>query len=120
MEPEPGSEQRHKCNRTGSHLDFFSVNVIFVLGFRFCFELPSTFFVQATGFILLLAVSGCEYETLLFVCSVKQVGSGRRGGQGHFKHAWERRRRCGWTRIRRGVRRRKKQVCSFFFILHLW
>ncbi len=60
---------------------------------------------------LLVAVS----RKLCCLCSVKQVSSGRMGGQGCFKHAWERRRRCGWTRrIRRGVRRRKKQVCSFF------
>jgi hypothetical protein len=34
---------------------FFSVKVIFVLGFRFCFELSSTFFVQVTVYI----VTGC-------------------------------------------------------------
>jgi hypothetical protein len=37
-----------------------SVNIIFVLGFRFCFELLSIFFVQAAGFISLLFVNGCE------------------------------------------------------------
>jgi hypothetical protein len=36
-----------------------SVNTMFILGFRFCFESPSTFSVQA-GFISLLSVSGCE------------------------------------------------------------
>ncbi len=30
-------------DRTGSHLEFHSVNTIFVLGFKFCFELLSTF-----------------------------------------------------------------------------
>jgi hypothetical protein len=32
---------------------------------------------QVVGFILVLFVSGCEYENLLFVCYVKQVGSRR-------------------------------------------
>jgi len=49
-----------------------------------------------------------EHQLLLEPDPIREVGSGRMGGQGHFKHAWERRRRCGWTRIRRGVRRRKK------------
>jgi hypothetical protein len=35
------------------------------------------------------------------------------GGQGCFKHAKERRRRCGWMRIRRGVRRRRKRFVVF-------
>jgi hypothetical protein len=35
------------------------------------------------------------------------------GGQGHFKHAKERRRRCGWMRIRRGVQRRRRRSVVF-------
>ncbi|CAK9199796.1 unnamed protein product [Sphagnum troendelagicum] len=51
---------------------------------------------------------------------IREVGNGRRGGQGHFKHAWESRRRCGWTRIRRGVRRRKKQFGIFGHFVLRW
>ncbi len=47
-------------DQTRSHLEFHSVNTIFVLGFKFCFELPSTFSVQAAGFISLLSISGYE------------------------------------------------------------
>jgi hypothetical protein len=36
------------------------VNTMFILGFRFCFESPSIFSMQAAGFILLLSVSGYE------------------------------------------------------------
>jgi hypothetical protein len=38
------------------------------------------------------------------------------GGQGRFKHAKERRRKCGWTKIRRGVRRRRKRYVVFGLI----
>jgi len=40
------------------------------------------------------------------------------GGQGRFKHARERRRRCGWRRIRRHFRRQKRRYVDFG--LDLW
>ncbi len=67
--------QQSKCDRTRSDwtwslLSFYSVNVIFVLGFSV--KPSSTFCMQTTRSIF---VSGCELEGLLLVCYVRQGGS---------------------------------------------
>jgi hypothetical protein len=58
---EMGRDRRKRCcDQTRSYLEFHSVNTMFVLGFRFCFESLSTFSMLATRFISLLSISGYE------------------------------------------------------------
>jgi len=52
------------------------VNTMFILGFRFCFESSSTFFVKVARFISLLSVVS---RKLCCLCYVEQVGNGRNG-----------------------------------------